>query len=106
MNVAHPNRVLCVDDNELVRDALERKFRGMPEILWCGCLPDVSNLVARAAEARANVVLLDLEMPGPDPLVAPRRLTRSLPQCRVLVLSGTATESLVDRALAGSTPLR
>jgi hypothetical protein len=31
MNVAHPIRVFCVDDNELVRDALERKFRGMPE---------------------------------------------------------------------------
>jgi two-component system response regulator DesR len=95
-----PIRVLCVDDNELVCGALQRKFSDNPGFEWCGALPDAAMLVPRAMECRPHVVLLDMDMPGPDPLGELRRLGQSLPACRVVVLSGLLTASLVDRAVA------
>jgi two-component system response regulator DesR len=97
---ATPIRVLCVDDNELVCGALQRKFAGAQGFEWCGALPDASTLIPRALELRPNVVLMDMDMPGPDPLSQVRRLGEALPGCRVVVLSGLLTETLVDRALA------
>lgn len=95
-----PIRVLCVDDNELVCAALERKFSGATGFEWCGALPDASTLVRRALECRPHVVLMDLDMPGLDPLSQVRSLGQAVPGCRVVVLSGLLTESLVERALA------
>jgi two-component system response regulator DesR len=97
---ATPIRILCVDDNELVCGALQRKFAGTSGFEWCGALPDASVLVPRALECRPHVVLMDMDMPGPDPLGEVRRLGGVLPECRVLVLSGLLTASLVERALA------
>jgi DNA-binding NarL/FixJ family response regulator len=96
---ANPIRILCVDDNDLVLGALERKFAALPGFEWCGTLPDASGLLAQSQACRPHVVLLDLDMPGPDALSQVRELRRSLPQCRVLVLSGMLTEAIVERAV-------
>lgn len=95
-----PIRVLCVDDNQLVCDALERKFAGLDGFHWCGALPDAGLLTQRALEVRPHVVLLDMDMPGPDALEEMQRLLKVMPECRVIVLSGLLTETLVERALS------
>jgi two-component system invasion response regulator UvrY len=95
-----PIHILCVDDNELVCGALERKFAGDDDFVWCGSLPDATDLLAKVADCNAHVVLLDLDMPGPDPLAEAGKLIRAMLQCRVVVLSGRYSETLVERALA------
>lgn len=95
-----PIRIMSVDDNKLVREALERRFTATEGFEWCGALPDAKGLLARAREWRADLILLDLEMPGPDPFAAIRRLARHLPGAKVVVLSGSVTPGLVAKALS------
>lgn len=98
--IENPIRILCVDDNELVCGALERKFTTDRGFEWCGSLPDASRLLEWAKEHRPNVVLLDVDMPGPDPVVVLRKLSTSLPEVRTVVLSGHISQSLLDRVFA------
>lgn len=92
-------RIMSVDDNQLVREALERRFTATEGFEWCGALPDARGLLARARDWRADLILLDLEMPGPDPFAAIRRLARRLPGAKVVVVSGSVTPGLVAKAL-------
>jgi DNA-binding NarL/FixJ family response regulator len=94
-----PIRILCVDDNELVCQALERKFAGLDGFEWCGSLGDAADLVQRTVECEADVVLLDVDMPGPDALSCIPLIQKARPECRVVVLSGMLTQALVDKAL-------
>ncbi len=94
-----PIRIMSVDDNQLVREALERRFTATEGFEWCGALPDARGLLARAREWRADLILLDLEMPGPDPFAAIKSLARRLPGAKVVVLSGSVTPGLVAKAL-------
>jgi DNA-binding NarL/FixJ family response regulator len=45
------------------------------------------------------VVLLDLDMPGPNPIEVLRELTVQSPDVRVIVLSGHVRRELIDRAI-------
>jgi DNA-binding NarL/FixJ family response regulator len=91
-------RIVCVDDNDLVCGAMERKFSGNPAFEWCGALPDAHELVDRIVEIKPDVLLLDLCMPGPDPLEQVPKIIRAVPECRVIVLSGVVSPTLVERA--------
>jgi two-component system response regulator NreC len=58
---------------------------------------DLSDAVRRLG---AGVVLIDLEMPGPDPIEQIELLKRSNPEVQVVILSGYVRDHLIDRALA------
>jgi CheY-like chemotaxis protein len=92
--------VMAVDDNELVRDALERKFSGLDGFRWCGSLGCADSLMDEVRKRRPHILLLDLDMPGSDPLSAIPRLTKVDPVLRVIVLSGFVKPALVERVLA------
>jgi PAS domain-containing protein len=92
--------VMAVDDNELVRDALERKFSGLDGFRWCGSLGCADSLMDEVRKRRPHILLLDLDIPGSDPLTAIPRLGKVDPVLRVIVLSGLLTPALIERALA------
>lgn len=92
-------RVLCVDDNPLVADALALHLEGAGGFAWLGSRPDASSLAVAALELLPDLVLLDVDMPGPDPFEALLELGRVVPSARVVVLSGHVRRELVDRAL-------
>lgn len=99
--MTNPIRIMSVDDNQLVRETLERRFTEAEGFEWCGGLPDASCVLEKARTWAADVILLDLGMPGPDSFAAMRKLSQRLPNAKVVVLSGTVTPKLVDRALGG-----
>jgi two-component system, NarL family, invasion response regulator UvrY len=96
---ANPIRVVCVDDNVLVSDGLRRLMDHAADVLLVASVPTADDLPAVVARSRADVVLLDLELPGRDPFDAIRELCEHLPSARVLVLSGHVDVALVDRAV-------
>jgi two-component system response regulator NreC len=61
---------------------------------------DATNLLAEAERLRPQVVLLDIEMPGPDAFEAADLLHRAHPDMRLLVLSAHARDSFVSAAFA------
>jgi len=92
-------RVLCVDDDVEVVEALRLLLTGEPGYEWMGALTTANDLVAVACDHRPHVVLLDVDMPGRDPLDVLAEMTVACPDVRVVVLSGHVRRALVNRAI-------
>lgn len=91
--------VLCVDDNEDVARALRRQLNPNVGFDWRGWLPSAEHLVDTVTRECPAVVLLDIDMPGPDPFTAMAELLSRCPATRVIVFSGHLRRDLIDRAL-------
>src|ERR1700737_5138224 len=56
-------------------------------------------VLAAAREARPDVALLDIEMPGADGIEAARQLTNEMPACAVLILTTFGRPGYLRRAM-------
>lgn len=92
-------RVLCVDDNQMVGDAIELVLKQNGGFDWLGRLDDAHDLVNTVQRDGPDVVLLDLELPGKDPFEALSELAATCPAARVIVMSGYLKCELLDRAV-------
>lgn len=94
-----PVRVLCVEDNELVADALARKLTRDPDFEWLGWVRDSVELMRVTTDRNPHVVCMDLDVPGQDTLGMIRQLAEQAPNTRVLILTGHLREDLVNKAV-------
>jgi len=94
-----PISVLCVDDSQDVARALHRKLSLAGGFDWRGWLPDAATLLASVRAKCPRVVLLDIDMPGPDPFEVLAEISTQCPDTRVIVFSGHIRRELIDRAL-------
>ncbi|MDP1661150.1 MAG: response regulator [Phycisphaerales bacterium] len=109
-------RVLCVDDSRDITEQLGQCIAMQPDMESVGSLSSANNLRAELEKLRPDVVLLDIAMPGVDPLEAVRELTdaaRAVPgaspggsgcgAARVIVFSGSGDKkAVVSAADAGA----
>ena len=95
-------RLLIVDDHPIVRDGLRGVFAAEPDLEVVGEAADGAEALRRAGEA--DVVLMDLRMPGMGGVEAIGKLRETAPDVRVLVLTTFDTDSDVLPAIeAGAT---
>lgn len=80
-------RVLIVDDHAIVRAGLRRLLSESPEIEVVGEAGSAEEALAALRDCEADVVVLDLAMPGMSGLEALPLLRRRCPDVRVLALS-------------------
>ena len=90
--------VLCVEDNDLVAHALERKLRSCG-LRWLERLPTADGLLEAVARTRPQVVLLDVDMPGADVFEAMSEVHVQYPESRILIFSGHVRPQLLERAI-------
>lgn len=91
-------RVLCVDDHELLVDGLAARFGIDGVIGIVGWLPNAERLLDEVARLRPHVVLLDVEMPGPDAFEIADRLRHMFPHVRVVFLSAHVRDAYLAAA--------
>lgn len=91
--------VLCADDNTDLATMLRVFIDGEPDMQCVGLVDSADGVTELAAEAQADVLLLDLSMPGPCPMAMLRELSERLPTCRVIVYSGYDDQARVDEAV-------
>ena len=94
-----PIRVLCVEDNELVADAIGRKLARDERFEWLGWVSTGPALLDAAVVLRPDVVCMDLDIPGQDTLEMIRALKLKCPATRVLILSGHLREDYVNQTV-------
>jgi len=92
-------RVLLADDHTLVRSGIRKLIETLPQVEVVGEAGDGAGVVSMARETLANLVLMDIAMPGLNGLDATRQVVRELPGVRVIILSMYTDEEYVAQAL-------
>src|SRR6188472_2042516 len=91
-------RVMVVDDHPMWRDAVERDLQaaGFDVV---GVASDGHQAIARFPAARPGVVVLDLQIPGPNGVEVTREVLAKDPSARVLILSASGEHADVLEAV-------
>jgi DNA-binding NarL/FixJ family response regulator len=81
-------RVLLCDDSVELRALLRSAIEAGRDVAIVAEVGDGDAGVRLAAEHQPDVVVLDLEMPGPDPATLLRALRRAAPSAALVTFSG------------------
>jgi DNA-binding NarL/FixJ family response regulator len=96
-------RVMVVDDHPIWRDAVERDLEGAGFDV-VAVAANGNEALARFPAARPQVVVLDLQIPGPNGVAVTAEVVRADPSARVLILSASGEQADVLEAVkAGAT---
>lgn len=92
-------RLLIADDHPIVREGLKRIVAELADIEVVDEAVDGDEVVSKSKSSGADVLLLDIAMPGRPFLETMARLRAELPDLRVLVLSVHPEDQYAVRAL-------
>jgi DNA-binding NarL/FixJ family response regulator len=97
-------RVLLVDDESMFVAALRALLEHDARLEVVGAAHNAADALELATEARPDVVLIDISLPGVDGFETTRRLLERRPDLKVIVVSGLSDASAESAALeAGAT---
>ena len=92
-------RILIADDHAVVRAGLRELLAQRGSLSVVGEAEDGDRAISIAAEVPADVMLLDVSMPGPPFLDVLHRVRSAAPNLRVLVLTMHPEDQFAARAL-------
>lgn len=92
-------RVCIVEDNRQTRDALTKILRLSPELLCVGAYGNAEQAESEMAEARTDVVLMDINLPKRSGIECVRILKPTYPKVEFLMLTTYNDHELIFDAL-------
>lgn len=92
-------RVMVVDDHPIVRQGLVAVLEDEPDFEVTGSAGSAEAALALIDHTQADVILLDLELPGMDGVAAIPYLLEALPGGKVVVFTAYATDQRVFGAI-------
>ncbi len=96
-----PIKILCVDDNPMIGEAVEIKLQPHTELELIGQVMSASELLEQVETLQPDILLLDIDMPGKDAFEAMQEIAASFPEPdgpRIIILSGLIRRDLIDKA--------
>jgi DNA-binding NarL/FixJ family response regulator len=91
-------RVICVDDHVVLVEGLKAQFAADGQIRCVASLESAEHLIDAVVEHQPDVVLLDIEMPGPDVFEVADRLHHLHPLARFAFLSAHIRDGFLASA--------
>lgn len=96
-----PFSVMCIDDNVMLVDALERRLNLEPGFTGLHRVENLATAVEEARQLRPSVILLDIDLPGGiDAMSVLDAFVERLPESRVLMFTGYPSGDLVRRSMS------
>jgi DNA-binding NarL/FixJ family response regulator len=95
-----PIRVLIAEDHELARTGLSYAIQGNPQFQVSGEADNGVAAVAQASEHQPHVVLMDIDMPEMDGILATRKIKETLPDVKVIMLTSQGEQEQVYQAFS------
>src|SRR5690349_3131661 len=93
-------RILLVDDNRAIRDTLRTLLGEQPDLEIVGEARDGAEGVTLAASLQPDVVLMDVNLPRVNGILATRRITRGCDGAvRVIGFSLRTERTLIQRMM-------
>jgi len=84
-------KILIVDDSAIYRSLVQGCLREMPDVRCVGTAVDGKDAIAKAAELRPDVILLDVEMPVMNGVDAMPKLRQIVPKAGIIMVSSLTT---------------
>ena len=97
-----PLRVVIADDDEAYAELVAHLLHSRAELEVIGIAKDGEEAVQLACWQDADIVLMDIDMPRIDGIVATRLVREARPRLCVLMLSGAEPEPLDEARAAGA----
>jgi CheY-like chemotaxis protein len=104
MALAHPSRVLIVEDELFVAWHLESLVRDL-ELDVCALVPDGEGAIEQASDLEVDLILMDIHLSGRiDGVEAARRIRseRQAPIIFITAYSDAATHERINREVPGA----
>ena len=92
-------RIMLVDDHEVVRQGARALIAGIPDWTLCGEAANGEEALRVAAEAKPDVVVMDVSMPNVSGIDIILQMKKILPKVEVLVMTMHDSERIVAQAL-------
>jgi DNA-binding NarL/FixJ family response regulator len=97
-----PLRVVIADDDESYAELIAVLLHDRPELEVIGIAKDGEEAVQLACWQDADIVLMDIDMPRIDGIVATRLVREAKPRMCVLMLSGADPARFEEARAAGA----
>lgn len=92
-------RILIADDHSVVRAGLRALLERQGRFRVVAEASTGEEAIAKAQEHQPDVAVLDIRMPGLSGIEACRRIVKSVPGCRVIMLTSYAEDELLMAAI-------
>jgi two-component system, NarL family, response regulator DesR len=93
-------RVLVAEDMRILRDTLVALLSLEDDLEVVAEVTDGGGIVPAAVAQRADLAIIDIDLPGTDGLTAAASLRQECPACRVMILTALARPGNLRQALA------
>ena len=93
-------RILVVDDNQSVREALSRLLT-VDDCVVCGEAVDGVDAIEAARRLTPDLILMDLSMPGMSGMDAAREIRREFPTLAIMLMTEPDLEIMAAARRAG-----
>lgn len=93
-------RVLVVDDHDGFRSSMVEALDLVPDVEVAGQACSGDEACRAVVSLRPDLVLLDLSMPGMDPMDAARTIRHSNPESQVMLLTALEDPAVEEEAVA------
>lgn len=92
-------KILLADDQCLMLEGIKAILKHEPEIEIVGTAQDGQSAIAQVIKLQPDLVLIDIEMPRMNGIVATKYICENMPDTRVIVLTSHKKQSYVTQAL-------
>lgn len=92
-------RLLLVDDHEVVRLGLKALLQRYPQFEVVGEAGNAKDAIDLASRIKPNVVLMDIRLPGTSGIEACEEITKTNPDVKVIILTSYAEDEMLFSAI-------
>jgi DNA-binding NarL/FixJ family response regulator len=97
-------RILVVEPEIILRNALQAFFEGMDDLEPVGDAPNAAQALQLGETLHPDVILMEVQLPDMDGIEAIRQLRKHCPGAAIVVLtSANQSDHMRDALLAGAT---
>ena len=91
--------ILLVDDQCFMLESMKTILRYEPEIEIVGTAQDGQSAIAQVIKLRPDLVLIDIEMPRMNGILATKYICQNIPDTQVIVLTSHKEQGYITEAL-------